>query len=444
MRGVVWLILLFTVAVVAATTLGSNDGLVSFYWHGWRTDLSLNLFVFLLIVGCVVLASVVQAVHAISTLPERAKAWRDLRKERAAQAALREALAEHHNARYGRAVKAAARALDIQRDNPTLRDDASFAALARLLGAASLHRMQDRRRRDEWLALAGGGVGARQAVSSASSSTSSQADDGLRLAAIEWALEDRDVARAQALLAELPAGVARRTQALRLKLQASRAAGDSLAALHTARLLANHGAFSELAARGLLRTLAGELLAVAHDRDQLRRAWEALDASDRRDPLVAARAAQQAAVLVAGLETASAARAPRPSTDDAAALLEDARAWLRPFWDRLGELDGEQRSQVALALIDVQRGMAPDWLPRLEAALLSHANDATINAAVGHAFAERQLWGKARRPLEQAANAPTLPKSWRRRSWHRLAELARMDHDDERVARCLGAAAELD
>jgi HemY protein len=33
------------VAVVAATTLGSNDGLVVVYWAGWRTDLSLNLFV---------------------------------------------------------------------------------------------------------------------------------------------------------------------------------------------------------------------------------------------------------------------------------------------------------------------------------------------------------------------------------------------------------------
>ena len=30
---------------VAALTLGSNDGLASFYWGGWRLDLSLNLFV---------------------------------------------------------------------------------------------------------------------------------------------------------------------------------------------------------------------------------------------------------------------------------------------------------------------------------------------------------------------------------------------------------------
>ncbi len=61
MRGVIWLVLLFVVAVVAATTLGSNDGLVSIYWRGWRTDLSLNLFVILVLVACGVLMSAVQA-----------------------------------------------------------------------------------------------------------------------------------------------------------------------------------------------------------------------------------------------------------------------------------------------------------------------------------------------------------------------------------------------
>ncbi len=45
MRGIIWLVLLFVVAVVAATTLGRNDGLVSIYFGNWRTDLSLNLFV---------------------------------------------------------------------------------------------------------------------------------------------------------------------------------------------------------------------------------------------------------------------------------------------------------------------------------------------------------------------------------------------------------------
>ena len=52
MRAVVWFTLLFAVAVVAATTLGTNDGLVSFYWRGWRMDVSLNLFLLVLVGTC--------------------------------------------------------------------------------------------------------------------------------------------------------------------------------------------------------------------------------------------------------------------------------------------------------------------------------------------------------------------------------------------------------
>ena len=51
------------VAVVAASTLGANDGLVTFFWRGWRLDLSLNLFVVGLLVTCFVLVSAFQAVQ---------------------------------------------------------------------------------------------------------------------------------------------------------------------------------------------------------------------------------------------------------------------------------------------------------------------------------------------------------------------------------------------
>ena len=96
MRGVIWLVLLFVVAVVAATTLGSNDGLVTLYWRGWRTDLSLNLFIILLVGSCVVLMSAAQALNSLVSLPRRAGEWRALRKERAAQAALRAEIGRAH------------------------------------------------------------------------------------------------------------------------------------------------------------------------------------------------------------------------------------------------------------------------------------------------------------------------------------------------------------
>ncbi|MEO5735262.1 MAG: heme biosynthesis HemY N-terminal domain-containing protein, partial [Rubrivivax sp.] len=88
MRSVIWLVLLFGVAVVAATTLGSNDGLVTIYWHGWRTELSLNLFVLLLLGSCAALMFSVKAISTLLNLPRRAGEWRALRRERVAQSAL--------------------------------------------------------------------------------------------------------------------------------------------------------------------------------------------------------------------------------------------------------------------------------------------------------------------------------------------------------------------
>lgn len=416
MRGVIWLVLLFLVAVVAATTLGSNDGLVSIYWSGWRTDLSLNLFVLLLLGSCMVLMSAVQALNALIGLPRRANAWRELRRERAAQQALREALSEYFSARYGRARKAAQRAVAIAERSPALRDDLEFKTLALLLAAGSSHRVQDRPGRDEAL---------QQALKAAKPLRGGprSVDDGARLLSAEWALDDRDAARALELLEELPPGAARRTQALRLKMQALRMARQPLEALHTARLLAHHQAFSPVVAQSLLRSLVGDTLESAHDVQQLRRLWTQFDPADRRDPQVAARAALRAVHLEA---------------------TEDARQWLRPFWDRLAELAREDREQIALALIEARAGVGTDWLPRLESAAQAFGHEGAVVAAVGMLFAERQLWGKARRLLEQAAASPGLPARARRAAWRELATLARTEGDEAQAVRCEQAGCTLD
>lgn len=415
MRAVIWLLLLGAVATVAALTFGHNDGLVSVYWNQWRLDVSLNLFLLTLVVTCFLLVSVIQAINALITLPARAREWRVLKRERAAQAALREALAEFFAARFTRAHKAARRALAIQDSTPELEGDHDLRILGHLLSAAGLHRLQDRTHRDEELhevfRLSRRGALARAA------------DDGARLLAAEWALEDRDAPRALQLLAELPAGTARRTQALRLKLQAARLDHQPQEALRTARLLAKHQGFSPIAAQSLLRSLACEALETAHDADQLRRAWQQLDQADRRDPWVAARAAQRAASMGAA---------------------DEGRQWLRPFWDRIGELSFEEREEISLALMQALDGLGPDWLPRLEAALHAFPGEPAVVAAVGAAFAERRLWGKALRLLEDAARAPSLPADARRHAWRSLAQMARDQGDPERAALCDRAGAEVE
>jgi HemY protein len=414
MRTVIWLVLLFTVAVVVATSLGRNDGLVSVYWSNWRFDVSLNVFLLAMTGACVALVVVFNSINALVGLPARAREWRVLRRERAAQAALREALAESYGGRYSRAHKAALRAMDIQDDTPDLGADQEFRVLGHLLAAGSLHRLQDRPRRDEQL---------RHALRLAKRTAGSRSvDDGARLLAAEWALEDRDAERALDLLAELPPGVARRSQALRLKLQAARLADQPHEALRTARLLAKHQAFSKVAAQGLLRSLAIDVLNGARDADQLRRAWQQFDPADRRDPHVAAHAAARAAALGAS---------------------DHARAWLRPFWERVDTLAPDERAAIAHALVSAAEGITVDWLPRLEGAAREHPNEPAVAYAVGAVFAERQLWGKARRLLEQAAQDEGLSPAARRHAWQLLARLADDEADPERAALCHAEAAQI-
>lgn len=414
MRAVVWFVLLFVVAVVAATTFGANDGLVSLYWGGWRMDVSMNLFLLVLLAACLALVTIFQAVNALVGLPRKAHEWRVARRDRTAQAALRDALAQFFGGRYSRAQKAAQRALLIQAETAELAQDNEFTVLGHLLAAGSAHKLQDRARRDEELELA--------LELSSRSSAARSAEEGARLLAAEWALDDRDAARALSLLAVLPPGVARRTHALRLKLQACRLAQQPHEALKTARLLAKHQAFSKAAAQGLLRSLAFESLDGARDADQVRRTWFALDVADRRDPMVAARAAECLAAFGSHAE---------------------GRAWLRPFWDRLADFTEDERVALADGLVACMDGLTPDWLARLETSAQAHPREAAVAYAVGCALAERGLWGKARLLLEQAVAGPALKTASRRRAWLLLARLAEQQSDGERAASCYREAAGL-
>ena len=288
MRAVVWAVLLFVVAVVAASTLGTNDGLVSVAWGGWRADLSLNLFILIVLGACFLIMGMVRAVDSLLTLPTRAAEWRALQRERAAQRALREAHLELDSARYLRAHRAAERVLGFTRAWPPIPEADELSLMALLVSAASLHRLQDREGRQRALA---------QALELAGRVKGRPGAEAPLLRAAEWALEDRDAVAAQQLLESLPAGVARRTHALRLKLQAQRLAAQPAEALKTARLLAKHQAFPEGATQGLLRSLGTQVLDAAQDIDQLRQAWASLEPWDRRDALLVAHAAQRAAKL---------------------------------------------------------------------------------------------------------------------------------------------------
>ncbi|MBB5206024.1 HemY protein [Inhella inkyongensis] len=414
MRGIVWLVLLFAVAVVAALTLGRNDGLVSVFWAGWRVDLSLNLFLLLVLGGAGLVFVLLQSLGALLAMPERARAWRLSQRDRGAQQFLREALVSLWSARYGRAQKTVLKLLALNAKTPELRSDGGALALAHLLAAESAHRLQDRTRRQAQWELA---------LELCRTHSEARAhEEAARLMAVAWALEDRDAEAALQHLAALPPGAARRTQALRLRLQAARMAKRPLEAMRTARLLAKHQGFAPGVAQSLLRSLAIDLLGEARDPDQLRAAWQQLEAADRRDAYVVARAAQQMALWGAA---------------------QEARAWIRPLWEQMKDFSGEERAELGRALGAAMAGIGPDWLPRLEAARTQFGREPTLAWVLGLALAEMQLWGKANQVLRSAAADDQLPTAQRRQAWVRLAELAALGEDSEQRLECLEQAARL-
>lgn len=414
MRGIVWLILLFVIAVVAATALGQNDGLVTVAWGAWRTELSLNFAVLLLLVLGAAVLGAMRALEAFLSLPRRAREWRSRQRERAANAALREALSAYFGGRYSRAQKAARRAIGLHEEFRDLPLGADHRVLAQLVAAGSLHRLQDRAGRDGLL---------NAIEQEARQGMARSAADGALLLGAEWALDDQDADRALDLLQSLPPGVARRTQALRLKLRAARLAGQTHEALDITRLLAKHQAFSASAASGLLRALALEHLDAARDAEQLRAQWQQLEPADRADTVIVAHAVRKAVAWQASA---------------------DARRWLEGPWQSLGRMAPDDRTRIALALASATEGAEPEWLERTESAARTWPADPAIALAAGRLCAQRQLWGKARQLLEPAASHPALPPAARRSGWRTLAGIAEHEGNEAEAVRCAIAAASIE
>ena len=423
MKLVVWLVLLFAVAVVVAMTLGANDGLVSFYWRGWRVDLSLNFFVISLLGVFIGLSGSVRFARWLTGLPARAKAWRAERREQALQAAQRQVLLETFSARYTRAVKAARRAQELAGDLPGRSGQAETRAINHLLAAIAMHRLQDHAGRDEQARLAQACMDS--AVASHDDgdarARAPSAAEGLALLRAEWALDDHDAPAALAHLSALPPGASRRIQAQRLRLQAHQLAQQPAEALKAVRQLAKHQAFKPEAARSLIRSLAMGVLDLARDLDGLQRLWMELEREDRQDVAILAHAVRRAVALGDRVW---------------------ARRVLRLAWDSASALEVEQRRLLAHSTWRVVEGIEPDWLAPVESLAATHGREPMVLAVAAAIYAERQLWGKAQPLLEQTVRSD-LPAEVRRDAWCRLAQLAQHKDDAAAAHRCFRQAAEL-
>lgn len=423
MRATLWFLGLFGVAVAVALFAGNNQGTITVFWPPYRTDLSLNLVVLLLALLFFIVHVALSALAAFFAIPGHARSWRVQHQERAMNVALLETLSNLLAGRFIRARKSAQAVLEreatMRRNGETLVYSPRLRALTHLLAAESAQALQDKDARKEHFEAALEESTKRDAI---------EIREGLQLRAARWALEDHDPQGALQCLKELPLGASRRTVALRLRLKAARMARETLLALETARLLAKHRAFSALAAQGILRGLALELMSTAHDPDQMHTVWHQLDPDERLMPEVAISGSRR--LLKLGGDNAL------------------GRQWLLPVWEQMlldpSCVTPAQRVNLIRVLESsfAQATDSPDggWLVRIEAAQMAHPRDAALQYLAGITCMRLQLWGKAQQLLKQAL--PRLQDtSLERSAWQGLAELAEQRGDVATAAQAWQKAA---
>jgi len=414
MRAALWLMGLFALAVAGAWLAGSNHGTVAVFLSPYRVDVSLNL-VLLVLGACVfVLLLVQRALSALLSLPREARRWRLQQKERAAHAALLDAMGQFMAGRFLRARKAAeavlAREEALSAAEQKLGHSVVLRSLAHVLVAESAHALQDKALREDHLAQA------LREAEQASGPDRQTLLEGIPLRAARWLIDDRDAGASLDQLRQLPVSVSRRTVAMRLQLKAARLAGKPEQALDTALLLTKHRAFSPSASQSLVRGLVLELIGSTHDDKALEKLWQSLPSAQRNMTEVAAEAAMRL-VHLGGSATL-------------------ARQWLLPVWDSVKDAQtawapaAVQRlvRAVQATLGDVQSPDARPWLARIEAAQQARPSEPHLQYLAGMACQRHQLWGKAQTLLAQAVKGLSEPLL-RRQAWCALAELAEQRQD---------------
>lgn len=350
MRILLWLLALFALAVGVSLAFGYNEGYVLVVLPPWRVELSLNFFIVLAVGGFLLGHVLLRLLSHTLRLPQAVRAFRERKRREKGARALREAVQQLFEGRYGHALK-----------NAALSHAAAEApALSALVAARAAHFLRDSRREEEWLKRA------------------AEHDDEAHAARLMTEAELHvDARRFEAALVALDAlqeGGGRHIAALRLALRVHRGLGRWDDVLKVARQLEKHRALTHDAAvplkqRAHLENLRGR----EGDARALVAYWESMPADERR---VSRLSAATARALIAAGDGATAQR-----------IIEQQ---VSIEWDsELAGLYAECRGGDTLARI----ARAEKWLEK-------HPEDARLLLALGRLCREQQLWGKAQSYFE--------------------------------------------
>jgi len=349
-RFALWSVILAAVAVGVALFARHSTGYVVIVAAPYRIELSLNLLVFLVLLGYLAFYFVTRLISTLAAIPARVRAYRAERGRSRLRQALNDALIAFFQGRYASAEKSAAAALTGDETK----------GVAAIIAARSAHELGRFSEREQFLDQAKG---------------SAPDVDQARLTTLADLLVSQErYAEALAVLNDLSARDARNLRLLRLKLQAEQALRNWDEVLETLSALAKLGGIGPAEAAAIRRAAhLGNLNRKAQDAAALAAYWKQLPAEMRIDAAVAATAARYHLALGGNAE--------------AQAIIEQAleREWSPSLVALYGEAAG------ADALPQIER--AEGWLR-------GHARDPALLLALGKLCMRQGLWGKAQSYIE--------------------------------------------
>ena len=357
MKYLIWLLVLFA-AAVAVTTAAHNSAYVLLVYPPYRIDMSLTLFVCVILLLLLAGYSVIRLAMMAVNLPAHARRFREQRDRAKSQALLNDALNAYFEGRYAAAERAAVHAMAL----------GDTSSLHPIVAASSAHELREFDKRDEYLAMA---------------EREDAGDATMRLmATTKFMLDQRDPQAALAALEKLRAsGVKSHLGALSLELKAQQQAGHWDEVLDIVKELEKRAAIDV--------TVAAQLRQQAY--------LESLRAQQSAGDVAASLKKIPAEFKRRGKVAATAARALIQHGDGALAqqVLADS---LNAQWDsELVALYGDCRTGDAVAQIE----QAEKWLNQ-------HRQDAGLLLALGKLCTQQKLWGKAQNYLDASISvSPT-------------------------------------
>jgi len=351
MRGLLWLLTLFALAVGIALAAHFNDGYLLLVMPPYRAEISLNLAIVLFLGGFVMLYALLRAAALTLSLPRRVREYRERRRREKVAESLYDVARLLLEGRYRQALKKAGDAYA----------DSESPALAALLAARSAQRLREPEKQQAWLD---------RAVSD---------DPRMRSACLmleaEMHLELQRFDAAVSVLKRLQQVSGRHIAALRLELRAQQGCGHWDEVLRIARLLEKrHALVPELAQEIKLKAHQENIRQRRSDLSQLQTYQRAMPSSE-----VSPRLAYCCAEALCEL-----------GADDQALSLIEA------------QLDREWDSQLVALYGRISGGDPTARLASADRWLLAHRDDSQLLLALGRMCLAQRLWGKAQTYLDAA------------------------------------------